>query len=228
MSYISPEQIRGETLDARTDLYALGCVAYECLAGVAPFVRQDPAALLWAHLEDRPAALSDHQPHLRDADRVVAKALAKKPRDRYRTCGQLTAALAEALGTGRQSISATSTAAGLIPDEATRPRQSPRAHDSEHAGDGLRSSLAAGQAAPSTVLTVFLVDDHEMVRRGVADLLEAEDDVTVIGQAASAAQALTQIPILRPDVAVLDMRLPDGNGVELCRDLRSRMPELTA
>jgi len=73
---------------------------------------------------------------------------------------------------------------------------------------------------------VFLVDDHEMVRRGVADLLESEDDVTVIGQAASAAQALTQIPILRPDVAVLDMRLPDGNVVELCGDLRSAMPEL--
>jgi serine/threonine protein kinase len=117
MSSNSPEQIRGERLDARTDLYAFGCVAYERLAGVAPFVRQDPAALLWAHLEDRPTALSDHQPRLGGADRVVAKALAKKPGDRYRTCAQFTAALAEALGTERQSISTTSTAAGPIPDE---------------------------------------------------------------------------------------------------------------
>jgi DNA-binding NarL/FixJ family response regulator len=76
------------------------------------------------------------------------------------------------------------------------------------------------------VLTVFLVDDHEVVRRGVGDLLNEEADLTVVGQAGSVAEALARIPALRPDVAVLDMRLPDGNGVELCRELRSRMPEL--
>jgi DNA-binding NarL/FixJ family response regulator len=76
------------------------------------------------------------------------------------------------------------------------------------------------------VLTVFLVDDHEVVRRGVGDLLDEEEDLTVIGQAGSASEALARIPALRPDVAVLDMRLPDGNGVELCRELRSRLPEL--
>lgn len=76
------------------------------------------------------------------------------------------------------------------------------------------------------MLTVFLVDDHEVVRRGVGDLLEEEDDLTVVGQAGSVAEALTRIPSLQPDIAVLDMRLPDGNGVELCRELRSRMPEL--
>jgi two-component system, NarL family, response regulator DevR len=76
------------------------------------------------------------------------------------------------------------------------------------------------------VLTVFLVDDHEVVRRGVGDLLDEEDDLTVVGQAGSVAEALARIPALRPDVAVLDMRLPDGNGVELCRELRSRLPEL--
>lgn len=76
------------------------------------------------------------------------------------------------------------------------------------------------------MLTVFLVDDHEMVRRGVADLLDEEDDLTVIGQASLVSEALTRIPALRPDVAVLDIRLPDGNGVELCRELRSQLPEL--
>ena len=76
------------------------------------------------------------------------------------------------------------------------------------------------------MLTVFLVDDHEVVRRGVGDLLDEEDDLTVVGQAGSVAEALARIPALRPDVAVLDMRLPDGNGVELCRELRSRLPEL--
>lgn len=76
------------------------------------------------------------------------------------------------------------------------------------------------------MLTVFLVDDHEMVRRGVAELLNEEDDLTVIGQAALVSEALARIPALRPDVAVLDIRLPDGNGVELCRELRSRLPGL--
>ncbi len=74
--------------------------------------------------------------------------------------------------------------------------------------------------------TVFLVDDHEVVRRGVADLLGAHDDLDVIGDAGSVAEALVRIPALNPAVAVLDVRLPDGSGVELCRDLRSRMPEL--
>ena len=70
-------------------------------------------------------------------------------------------------------------------------------------------------------ISVFLLDDHEIVRRGLADLLESEDDILVVGQAATAAQALTQVPALLPDVAVLDVRLPDGDGVSVCRELRS-------
>jgi two-component system response regulator DevR len=76
------------------------------------------------------------------------------------------------------------------------------------------------------VLTVFLVDDHEVVRRGVADLLGEEADLTVVGQASTVSEALARIPALRPDVVVLDVRLPDGNGVELCRELKSSLPEL--
>ena len=76
------------------------------------------------------------------------------------------------------------------------------------------------------MLNVFLVDDHEVVRRGVAELLEAEPDLTVIGQASSVSEALARVPALSPDVVVLDVRLPDGNGVELCRELRSRLPGL--
>lgn len=76
------------------------------------------------------------------------------------------------------------------------------------------------------MLTVFLVDDHEMVRRGVADLLNEEEDLRVIGQASLVSEALARILALRPDVAVLDIRLPDGNGVELCRELKSQLPDL--
>ncbi len=73
---------------------------------------------------------------------------------------------------------------------------------------------------------VFLLDDHEIVRRGVRDLLEAEPDITVVGEAGTAASALARIPALRPDVAVLDVRLPDGDGVSVCRDIRSTMPQV--
>ncbi|WP_285732748.1 response regulator transcription factor [Nocardiopsis sp. ATB16-24] len=73
---------------------------------------------------------------------------------------------------------------------------------------------------------VFLVDDHEVVRRGLVALLQDEEDIEVVGEAGTAAEALGRIPATRPDVAVLDVRLPDGNGVEVCRDLRSRSPEL--
>ncbi|MGI5202473.1 response regulator transcription factor [Spirillospora sp. CA-108201] len=78
---------------------------------------------------------------------------------------------------------------------------------------------------PGTI-RVFLMDDHEVVRRGVAALLSAEDDIEVIGEAGTAAEALARIPAVRPDVAVLDVRLPDGDGVSVCRELRSRLPEL--
>ncbi|MEI5007472.1 response regulator [Streptomyces sp. NPDC087659] len=73
---------------------------------------------------------------------------------------------------------------------------------------------------------VFLLDDHEVVRRGLRDLLDAEPDIEVVGEAGTAQQALARGPAVRPRVAVLDVRLPDGDGVTVCRELRSRMPEL--
>jgi len=70
-------------------------------------------------------------------------------------------------------------------------------------------------------ISVFLLDDHEIVRRGIAQLLETEEDIEVIGEAGTAAQAMARIPALRPDVAILDVRLPDGEGVSVCREVRS-------
>ncbi|MER7667637.1 response regulator transcription factor [Kitasatospora sp. NPDC096128] len=78
----------------------------------------------------------------------------------------------------------------------------------------------------SAPVRVFLLDDHEVVRRGVHDLLDGEPDLVVVGEAATAEQALVRVPALRPDVAVLDVRLGDGDGVSVCRELRSRMPDL--
>jgi two-component system response regulator DevR len=75
-------------------------------------------------------------------------------------------------------------------------------------------------------IRVFLLDDHEVVRRGLRELFDAEDDLTVVGEAGTAEEAVARVPSTRPDVAVLDVRLPDGDGVAVCRDLRSAMPEL--
>lgn len=75
-------------------------------------------------------------------------------------------------------------------------------------------------------IRVFLLDDHEIVRRGLQDLLEAEGDIEVAGEAGGAAEALRRIPAVRPDVAVLDVRLEDGDGITVCRDLLAELPDL--
>ncbi|MCU1393062.1 MAG: LuxR family transcriptional regulator [Ilumatobacteraceae bacterium] len=76
------------------------------------------------------------------------------------------------------------------------------------------------------MIRVFLLDDHEVVRRGVRELLESAGDLEVVGEAGTAAEALQRVPATKPDVAILDVRLPDGTGIEVCRDLRSMMPDL--
>lgn len=73
---------------------------------------------------------------------------------------------------------------------------------------------------------IFLLDDHEIVRRGLRELFEAQDDLEVVGEASNAEEAMTRVPPTRPDVAVLDVRLPGTSGIEVCRDLRAARPEL--
>ncbi|HEU5034398.1 MAG TPA: response regulator transcription factor [Mycobacteriales bacterium] len=75
-------------------------------------------------------------------------------------------------------------------------------------------------------IRVFLLDDHEVVRRGVRDLLESEGDISVVGEASTAAEALSRLPAVRPDVAVLDVRLPDGDGVSVCREIRDQLSDV--
>ena len=75
-------------------------------------------------------------------------------------------------------------------------------------------------------IRVFLVDDHELVRRGIASFLGSATDLVIVGEAATAAQALTRVPAVQPDVVLLDVRLPDGSGIDVCRELRVRAPEV--
>jgi DNA-binding NarL/FixJ family response regulator len=73
---------------------------------------------------------------------------------------------------------------------------------------------------------VFLLDDHELVREGIRTLLESDADIEVVGEAGTAPEALTRIPLAKPDVAILDVRLEEGNGIEVCREVRSSVPEM--
>jgi DNA-binding NarL/FixJ family response regulator len=98
--------------------------------------------------------------------------------------------------------------------------------DSSPGQDGTAPVQAGGAAPGARAISVFLLDDHEIVRMGVRELLESEPDITVVGEAGTAESALARIPALHPDVAVLDVQLPDGNGVDVCRDIRSAMPEV--
>jgi DNA-binding NarL/FixJ family response regulator len=78
----------------------------------------------------------------------------------------------------------------------------------------------------SVAIRVFLLDDHEMVREGLCNLLESDEDIEVVGQAATAEEALARIPLTNPDVAILDVRLGDGSGIEVCREVRSLRPDI--
>jgi two-component system, NarL family, response regulator DevR len=108
------------------------------------------------------------------------------------------------------------TAAGPVLPGATKA-------GAEAAGPELAGLGAAD--AQERQIRVFLLDDHELVRRGLRDLLVAEPDMDVIGDAGTAVSAVNRIRVLRPDVAVLDIRLPDGDGVQVCREIRSTLPE---
>ena len=92
------------------------------------------------------------------------------------------------------------------------------------AGEGVSEDPMGGR--PGAPIRIFILDDHELVRRGLRDLLDAEPDIDVVGEAATAGEALRRIPALRPTVAILDARLPDGSGIDVCREMRSRDPDL--
>ena len=102
VSYIAPEQIQGGEVDGRADVYALGCVLFECLTGRAPYPRDNDLAVVFAHLREPPPSVSALRPELPESlDRVIAKALAKSPDERYRTCSELVSEAQSAVGGGQ-------------------------------------------------------------------------------------------------------------------------------
>lgn len=124
LDYVAPEQIRGERVDRRADVYSLGCVLYECLAGTPPFKAENDAAMLWAHIAESPPVLSDQRPDLPAAmDAVIAQALAKSRDDRFPNCNELAVAAEAALsGNGRRDVS-TSARGSAAPTMPETPRR---------------------------------------------------------------------------------------------------------
>ncbi len=92
--------------------------------------------------------------------------------------------------------------------------------------DVMSDDATGGDRVPAAQIRVFLLDDHEVVRRGLRELLEADGDIVVVGESGLAEEAVRRIPAMRPDVAILDGRLPDGSGIDVCREVRSRHPEI--
>ncbi|MER7821245.1 serine/threonine-protein kinase [Streptomyces sp. NPDC096097] len=141
VTYVAPEQISGKPVDGRCDVYSLGCVVYETLAGEPPFQRDDDIALLWAHQYDPPPPLSSRRPDLPEAvDEVLAKALAKSPDDRWNSCLEFTGALRRAGEGGRPQTTGVAGAQG----------------DAEGgAAQAARPELSAPPPVPSWALPVF-------------------------------------------------------------------------
>jgi serine/threonine-protein kinase len=134
VDYTAPEQIAAETADQRADVYSLGCVLYECLAGEPPFKRPRPVTTLFAHASEPPPSLHKRRPELpEDIDQVIAKALAKEPDQRYETCRELAEAARSALGLGgprftrRQLVLAGTGAATPSPQPGPSPPSCSRA-----------------------------------------------------------------------------------------------------
>jgi ABC-type branched-subunit amino acid transport system substrate-binding protein/DNA-binding beta-propeller fold protein YncE len=170
LDYLAPEQIRGDPVDGRTDLYALGCVLYECLAGRPPFRRASEGETLWAHMQEQPAPLRDH-PRL---DPVVRKAVAKDPEKRYASCAEL--------------IDAASAALGLAGPPAVRRRRSLatlRSRGRILLAGGLLL-LAAALAALIVALTGGGGSGIEPVGNGVAAIAAGDDGVASFTETAIA------------------------------------------
>ena len=126
IDYIAPEQIQGNPVDARTDVYSLGCVLFECLTGRVPFAKDVNAAVIWAHVEETPTAPSALVPSLpRGIDEVIARAMAKDPADRYPTCREFIGAAVAVAGGEQPAVTQGAGAPDAAPQGSPRPRAPP-------------------------------------------------------------------------------------------------------
>ena len=211
--YVAPEQILAKDLDHRVDVYSLGCLLYECLAGDPPFMRPREEHVLYAHIQDPPPVLTAVRPELPAAiDGVIVKALAKEPEERHASCGELIEAARAALLSGaeaqRDKAAAQDTPAAPSTPAATPPEPAAAA-PAEPAGDGLRLRVTAGNATGSEIQ----VDDELLIGR------QASEEGT-LGQDAEISRQHARIARSGTGFAIEDLGSTNGtfvNGRQITR-----------
>lgn len=159
VDFMSPEHLRGEQIDQRSDVYSLGCLLYTCLVGVPPFHRDSVAATITAHLQDRPPSLSQIADVPKRFDKVIAKALAKRPADRYHSAGELGAAALAAATEHRRGLR------GRLRGEPTAPALAPSTSERTNVTRTAGTELAAGQPAAEALPERTRVDERVAVQR---------------------------------------------------------------
>jgi serine/threonine-protein kinase len=186
LDYVSPEQIRGEDVDGRSDVYALGCVLFHSLAGAAPYSKHSEAEVLYAHLEHRPPRVDELRLDLPEQlGDVLARSLEKEPEDRFQTCGELMDAAREAVGLGRVSDSA-----------GPQPSQEPLLVVAEEGADG---SLVAGALAGGRMKVTLARDSADAL-----DRLERENPrLAIVMQGTEGLRTCTEMRAAVPDTRIL-------------------------
>ncbi len=202
-AYLSPEQAQGLKLDHRTDIYSLGIVLYEMATGQLPFNADDIGALLLQQVKQPPPpprlVVSDLPIAL---ENVILKSLEKNPGRRFQSC----AALASAMRVVIQPQGAVGT------EDATSSHPSPEVetlHDPEPRDATLR---------------VILADDHNLLRRSLASLLETHEQFVVVAEASNGEEALQQTITILPDLLILDLNMPVKGGLDILPEIRSKAP----
>ncbi len=200
-AYLSPEQAQGLPLDLRTDIYSLGIVLYEMASGQLPFDSDDIPALLLQQVKQAPPPLRAVVPNFPVAlESVIFKALEKNPSRRFQTAEAFASALQAALAP------VASDPANPVPDVAV--------------GNSSRPTAVSSRQT----LRVVLADDHTLMRKSLAAMLEASDKFVVVGEAANGDEALKKVQEHLPDVLILDLNMPIRSGLEALPDIRSAAP----
>jgi YVTN family beta-propeller protein len=197
VDYVSPEQIQGRPVGAGTDIYALGCVLYECLTGQLPFRRDDDAALLWAHLVESPPPVTGIRPELPGAvDAVVARAMAKDPADRYESCEEMVRDLELALDMPAPARRSNGDSGTAVPAGSSRP-------DGYSLAIDLGTSFVAAAIADDRGLEMFGLGDGSLVAPAVVYV--GDDGRLVTGDAAA------RRAVSNPDRVARDIKRNLGN-----------------
>ncbi|MEQ9033427.1 MAG: protein kinase, partial [Aggregatilineales bacterium] len=204
-AYLSPEQAQGLKLDHRTDIYSLGIVLYEMATGQLPFNADDIGALLLQQVKQPPPPLRLIVADLPMAlEAVILKSLEKNPSRRFQSCAAFASSLSASIAPGDGDDGLIST------PNATSTSQLPRTQPS-----GKRSTLR-----------VVLADDHTLMRRSLAGLLETHDEFLVVGEAGNGDDAISVVLNLKPDILVLDLNMPGKTGLEVLPVVRKEAPSV--